>query len=55
MPVKDQIKNFAKKLIEDQPDAATLRDGFRSLAAGAEKDGAGRQARSQIRRATLGK
>lgn len=25
MPVKDQIKNFAKKLVEDHPDAATLR------------------------------
>lgn len=25
MPVKDQIKNFAKKLIEDHPDIATLR------------------------------
>jgi uncharacterized protein YjlB len=25
MPVKDQIKNFAKKLIEDRPDPATLR------------------------------
>ncbi|MCA1380917.1 cupin [Bradyrhizobium sp. BRP23] len=25
MPVKDQIKNFAKKLVEEQPDAATLR------------------------------
>ncbi len=25
MPVKDQIKNFARKLVEDQPDAATLR------------------------------
>ena len=25
MPIKDQIKNFAKKLVEDRPDAATLR------------------------------
>ena len=25
MPVKDQIKNFAKKLVEDHPDAAMLR------------------------------
>lgn len=25
MPVKDQIKNFAKKLVEEHPDAATLR------------------------------
>jgi len=25
MPIKDQIKNFAKKLVEDRPDPATLR------------------------------
>src|SRR3954452_9345166 len=25
MPIKDQIKNLAKKLVEDHPDAATLR------------------------------
>ncbi|ULK97549.1 cupin [Bradyrhizobium sp. I71] len=25
MPVKDQIKNFARKLVEEHPDAATLR------------------------------
>ncbi|WP_128925303.1 cupin [Bradyrhizobium guangxiense] len=25
MPIKDQIKNFAKKLVEDRPDEATLR------------------------------
>ena len=25
MPVKDQIKNFAKKLVENHPDAAMLR------------------------------
>ncbi len=25
MPIKDQIKNFAKKLVEDRPDAAALR------------------------------
>lgn len=25
MPIKDQVKNFAKKLVEHHPDAATLR------------------------------
>lgn len=25
MPIKDQIKNLAKKFVEDHPDAATLR------------------------------
>ncbi|MBH5367253.1 cupin [Bradyrhizobium glycinis] len=30
MPVKDQIKNFAKKLVEDQPDAAMLRELVRA-------------------------
>jgi hypothetical protein len=25
MPLKDQIKNYAKKLVEDRPDAARLR------------------------------
>ncbi|WP_440639963.1 hypothetical protein ACSHT2_00795 [Bradyrhizobium sp. PUT101] len=25
MPVKDQIKNFARKLVEERPDGATLR------------------------------
>lgn len=25
MPIKDQVKNFAKKLVEDHPDTATLR------------------------------
>lgn len=30
MPIKDQIKNYAKKLVEDRPDAATLRALVRS-------------------------
>ena len=32
MVLKDQVKNYAKKLVEDRPDAATLRrwSGFES-------------------------